>query len=152
MFRNLGTFALLALCLFALVIAMGGCDPEVAGNTEDDAGTEGVVSPITDPVDGLGISKGDFVDLSGAYTYEAPGLSGVLSLHPAARDFKATLWFITDDFKILDESGSWTAQRGGIELLGRVYRYTWNGTHLTIRNLGTPDGRKDIKWLREEDW
>ena len=152
MFRNLERFALLAVCLFAIVIVMGGCDSEVRRHTEDDEETEGVVSPMSDSAGGLGISKGDFVDLSGLYTYDTPELSGVLGLHSAVNDFEASLLFITDDLEISEESGSWTADRGGIELLGRVYRYTWNGTHLTIRNLGTPDGRKDIKWLREEDW
>ena len=153
-FKHLGRFALLAVCLFAIAIAMGSCGGTGNGGEGDDADEGGtdVVSSTSDSAGGLGISKGEFVDLSGLYTYDTAALSGVLGLYPAADDFEANLWFITDDLEILDESGSWTADRGGIELLGRVYRYTWNGTHLTIRNLGTPDGRKDIKWLREEDW
>ena len=213
MFKRLGTFVVLAVCLFAIAIVMGGCgngddeevpayfisaSPESGSTLESDAtivlsfggtpkdvsvnvgqatvtvhtvaisgpfrpgnldlvvkwdgGEESFTYTVNDDDDGVGISKGDFVDLSGLYSYETPELGGVLSLFPAAADFEANLWFLTDDLEISDNSGTWTADRSNIDLLDRVYRYTWNGTHLTIRNLRTPDGRKDIRWLREEDW
>ena len=152
MLKRLGTFAVLAVCLFAMTIAIVGCGGGGGDEEDDDEGGTDVVSPMSDSAGGLGISKGDFVDLSGLYSYETPELGGVLSLFPAADDFEANLWFLTDDLEISDNSGTWTADRSNIDLLDRVYRYTWNGTHLTIRNLRTPDGRKDIRWLREEDW
>ena len=46
MFRNLGTFALLAVCLFALVIAMGSC----GGDDDDDDTTNPPIEPPPPPV------------------------------------------------------------------------------------------------------
>ena len=46
MFRNLGTFAILALCLFALTIAMGSC----GGDDDDDDTTNPPIEPPPPPV------------------------------------------------------------------------------------------------------
>ena len=57
MFKHLGTFAILAVCLFAIVIVMGGCEKSMDGmlpppvTPETDAPETGVAgaSPYDDP-------------------------------------------------------------------------------------------------------
>lgn len=98
MLKRFGTFALLAVCLFAMGMGENGC-----GNGN------GIVNGGC--IDGAAVDRSDFVDLSGVYSYvgyegSALVLGGSLALFPSDDNGirEAKLWFLNDEFETSDES------------------------------------------------
>ena len=139
MFRHLGTFAVLAVCLF--VLAMGDCGNGNGGKKID--------SPIIDPPTETPMEK-----LTGRYELvETVGDSGITRPPDVVGDLVllAVLDTYTMSITIAGETrfvnGSWGADDTHITFDGTKYRYSWDGTYLTFSN---PDGSSlSLKWRKE---
>ena len=132
MFRHLGTFAVLAVCLFAL--AMVGCDIPL----------NSVNVPSTQPsvLSGYNLPPDDMkVKLAGVYrliehsdgkgwTLRAPEVDGVLAL---PLNGKSTISLFGPRYS---ESGSgggpWSADKTHLNYGGPRVPYSWDGRYLTL--------------------
>ena len=149
MLKRLEILGVLAVCLFAIVIVIGGC-----GGDEDDSDE---LPPTSDLTSGTGEDLAGLVDLAGLYEVSYATYEGVLSLFG---NNTANIWYHTKvNVEIIENSGSWTADRTHLTLLGVRYRYSlaWDvnsGTllHLTIHDMPTPDGQEDVPWRLVSDW
>ena len=145
MFKRLGIFAILAVCLFAIVIVMGGCDPD------DPPPPPPIVPPVETKV------ETPMEKLAGSYSLveaqagnepaaRPPGFSGkmflftaggstyTMSLGPAGNQGHYT--------------GTWSADQTHLTFDGDRFLYTWDGTHLTF-SIPDPNGGPEtlnLKW------
>ena len=141
-FKHLGTFALLAVCLFAIVIAMGGCERE-----EDDPPPP--PPPPPPPVELTPMEK-----LTGTYSYveseevvgfdvrESP-VSGRMHLRPGGNG-----WLWTYEFEDRDSYGrsgpTWSANATTLTFIASdgerwVEDYTLEGKVLTVASFAESD-------------
>lgn len=155
MLKHLGTFAILAVCLFAM--AMGDCD-------RDDNGGGGVelIDPPPEPTPmerelaGL-YTLVELRDLKeGGVVVSPPNIVGVLSLFRPSSDSnnKASIWFRFSDGDISELEGTWSADEATITLF-RVMStgYTWDGTYLTLFRLDYGGGLEiRTKWRQKDKW
>ena len=138
MFRYLGRFSVLAVCLFAIVIVMVGCN-----------GGEKKIDPpiVTLP------EKTPGEKLAGRYELvETVGDSGITRPPDVAGDLLLldVLGTYNMSITIAGETrfanGSWGADDTHITFDGTRYRYSWDGTYLTFSN---PDGSSlSLKWQK----
>ena len=135
MLRHLGTFAVLAVCLFAIVIVMVGCgreDPPPPPPAEETpaeklAGSYELVETVGDS----GITR-------------PPDVAGDLLLLPGVLTYTMS---ITTAGETLFANGSWGADDTHITFDGSRYRYSWDGTYLTFSN---PDvSSLSLKWRKD---
>ena len=149
MFRYLGRFAVLAVCLFAIVIVMVGC-----GADEDDPPPP---PPEETPMEKL-TGTYSFVERIRVYNeevHESP-VSGKLHLRPGGNS-----WIATYEWEAGDSSGrsgpTWTADATTITLIYSdgfrlVQEYTLEGKLLTLI-LFDSDGQSTLtqtdKWRKE---
>ena len=156
MFKRLGIFAILAVCLFAIVIVMVGCERD-----EGEKKTEIVKPPVEEtPMEKLpGIYElGELGsrEPNGDLTLQPKLLFlGIMFLYPSSdgssgydsyesngsiRAFgESTRW----------ENETWSADEATIRLTiaGNRTPYTWNGKYLTMTN---DEGY--MRWERTTDW
>ena len=138
MFRYLGRFALLAVCLFAIVIVMGGC-----GTDEDDPPPDKPVEIVTPPP----VELTPMEKLTGSYswvegdsvfenTVNTPTTSGKLHLRPGGNGWLAT--YEDEDGDSFGSSGpTWSANATTLTLIASdgerwVEDYTLEGKVLTL--------------------
>ena len=136
MFKHLGTFALLAACLFAL--AMGDCNGNNGGGT-----TKPKIDPPPTTTTETPMEK-----LDGSYTLvevrigndivRPPEITGDLFLFSAA-GYNFTLFLGTQGQPITALSGPWSADETHLTLGADRTPYNWDGTHLRF-DVPNPDG------------
>ena len=142
MFKHLGRFAILAVCLFAIVIVMVGCGP-------DDPPPPPPPPPLVEtPMEKL-IGVYELAELvverdGGSVTLRPPTVSGSLGLFS---DNTFSLFTIGAEGNVQEFEGPWTADGTHITLDGDRSQYSWDGTHLTI--FGVSGGTKTrFKWRK----
>ena len=154
MFKRLGTFAVLAVCLFAIAIVMVGCG---GGGTDDEE--EVIDSP---PPTSSSLSPA-YRKIVGSYTASRGGSGN----NP---DWKGYLTLSSDNtFQIRwigrtrsEDTGRWTVVDGTTLILDGVrHSYTYTdkiggsttrspvALVLNIDGMKTPDGRGRVQWFRE---
>ena len=136
MFRHLGTFAPLALCLFALVIAMGGYGGgEGTEGTETSSSSssriEGNYEASVEAWDGLLIVK---TTGTGSTTF------GIFWDHPWGNSYAGT------------RNGRWDAVDRTFHFGGERYeaRYYAGDTVIEIINMPTPVDQRTVRWEKLE--
>ena len=141
MFKHLGRFAILAVCLFAL--AMVGCNGGEGGNGNG-KGTD-IIKPAAEPT--------PMEKLTGFYSLveawedneevaRPPEFSGSLFLYS---DGTSSMHLtVLGNFSLT--TGTWSVDKTHLTLDGERGRYTWDGTHLTISDA---DGSFHIKWRKD---
>ena len=159
MFKHLGRFGVLAVCLFAIVIVMGGC-----GTDNNGKGTDPIKPP---PVDNNGkgtdpMMETPMVKLTGTYSLVesqevrdgevVKTVSGKLDLRPGSDG-----WLVTYE---LEDGGSfgvsgptWTANATTLTLIDSdgdrsVENYTLEGKFLTLATF-FEQGVRIEKWLKD---
>ena len=137
MFRHLGTFAVLAVCLF--VLAMVGC------NREDPPPPPPPPLPEETPAEKL-TGLYDLVETVGdSGVTRPPDIIGDLTLVGVFRTYTYTM-SITIAGETRSVNGSWSVDDTHITFDGTRLRYSWDGTYLTFSN---PDGSSlSLKWRK----
>ena len=148
MFRQFGRFAPLALCLFAIVIAMGGCGDEVNFKDEvEEIDLPPTSSPLADKI------VGSYFTGSGS----VPGWEGYLTLSSdntfqirwigRTRSEDTGRWTVVDGttltFDGVRHSYTYTDKMGGSTTRSPV------ALAITIDGMKTPDGQRKVTWFRE---
>ena len=158
MLKRLGRFAVLAVCLFAMAIV--GCGTDNGGGKGK--GTE-IIKPTTEPtpmekLPGLyELVEFEVAGDGGGIIFRPPTIHGVLSLHAyygpgIDGNNDASIWFLFEG-RIVEEKGTWSADKANITIASLRARYTWDGTYLTLPDLPIEDGVKArLKWQRTDDW
>ena len=135
MFKHLGRFAVLAVCLFAIVIVMGGCDIPL----------NSVNVPSTQPsvLGGYNLPPDDMKEkLAGVYrliehsdgrgsTLRAPDVDGVLAL-PLNGKCSMSLFGPRYTGNASREGPSWSADKTHLTVGDRRNPYSWDGRYLTL--------------------
>ena len=155
MFRNLGTFAPLALCLFAIVIAMGSCGPPKNTNSQTKPlGTEDFATAWADTKEHMGSNPAAENQLAGRYTarIETSNLSLDGSLTLSTRGYFLLEWS-GGQSAASSREGDWTA--GSMYLILDDVRYKYDfqksasQSKLRISKMPTPGGRQTVEWKKQ---
>ena len=155
MLKHLGTFAILAVCLFTM--AMGDCNRD-----DTEGGGVELIDNEPTPMEKLaGIYElVELQDLKqGGAVVSPPNIVGVLSLFPyygpsSDSNNEASIWFRFIDGDISEIEGTWSADEATITLF-RVMStgYTWDGTYLTLFRLAYDGGLEmRTKWRQKAKW
>ena len=156
-FKQLGTFALLAVCLFAIVIAMGGCERE-----EDDPPPDKPVEIVTPPP----VELTPMEKLTGTYSYvegeavvglevQDPPVSGRMHLRAGGNG-----WLWTYEYEDGDSFGNsgptWSANATTLTTIESdgtrwVEDYTLEGKVLTVASFAESDDESSYieKWRKD---
>ena len=152
MFKRLGIFAILAVCLFAIVMVMVGCE------REDEIDKPIVPPPVETQVELTPMEKlagtYSWVEGEGVVDFEVqdPPVSGSLHLRPGGNGWLAT--FNLQDGDSFGNSGStWTANATAITFIDSdgdrfVEDYTLEGKVLTLTRFDE-DGAFIQKWRKD---
>ena len=152
MFKRLGIFAVLAVCLFAIVIVMVGCERE-----------DKIDPPIVPPVEETKVELTPMEKLAGTYSLVEStqvyvegdiwkAVSGKLHLRPGGNGWLTT--FEDEDGDSTGVSGpTWTANATTITFITSgdrwVEDYTWEGKVLTLAFFGDDDFARIEKWRKD---
>ena len=159
MLKHLGTFAILAVCLFTM--AMGDCnrDDTEGGGVEL---IDNFPPPEPTPMEKLAglYTLVELRDLKeGGVVVSPPNIGGVLSLFPyfgpsSDSNNKASIWFRFSDGDISELEGTWSADEATITLFRIMSTgYTWDGTYLTLFRLDYGGGLEiRTKWRQKDKW
>ena len=159
MFKHLGRFAVLAVCLFAIAIVMVGCDG-------DEDGPPPIVPPIVPPVvtqveklPGLyELVEVRFTVDGDTIIARPPIFRGTLGLHPyygpgIDGNDKYSMSVLHESGSIFEVAGFWSADESHFSMDRDPIRYTWDGTYLTLSNIEFEEGGKgSIKWRQTDKW
>ena len=151
MFKRLGTFAVLAVCLFAIVIVMGGCNRD---DPPPDKPIEIVKPPVElTPMEKLtgtySLLESDEVLLDGEVLI---AVSGSLHFRPGGNG-----WLVTVEYEDGDSYGdsgpTWTANATAITFIlsdgeRLVEEYTLEGKVLTLASFTEDDFARIEKWRK----
>lgn len=165
MFRHLGRFALLALCLFALVIAMGSCGE--GGVIEGTESTETVGTETSEPsAFDLSLERAkerlqaQRDRLVGEYKTRHDGWEGELRISTFFSQHFNLNWTNPQGRRFPTETGTWginnadgsevkfTDSDTGLSLLHKV---TFHPNGIRLTNMWIPDGRPatTVAWLKQ---
>lgn len=160
MFKHLGTFGILAVCLFAMTMAIVGCgrdDPPPPPPIEI-LPEETKVETQVEKLQGTYILvEIEVSDDGGAVILRPPALRGSLLLHgdygPGNdSNYRASMWFLRGDTgETVEHVGVWSVVGATITIVGRRSGYTSDGTYLNLTNYDVGDGLKGrMKWRRSD--
>ena len=150
MFKRLGTFAILAVCLFAIVIVMVGCgEGEVTEETESTEGTD--TSSTSDPR--IEKRKADMVGNYQAIQEDVDEWAGSLLINSIFGQEYSLTWTDPQGNELPRKTGKWdVVDMTHLRLDGVPYPTTfyWSDGHsgIEISNMPTPVGRRRVKWAR----
>ena len=138
MFKRLGRFAVLAVCLFAIAIVMGGC------NRDDPPPPPPIELPTETPGQKL-TGQYELVETVGdSGVTRPPDITGDLFLFDLLGTYTMSITIAGETRSVVN--GSWGADDTHITLDGTRLRYSWDGTYLTYSN---PDGSSlSLKWRK----
>ena len=145
MFRQLGNFALLALCLFAIAIVMGSCG---RGDTEGTEGTD--TSSTSDP--SIENRKAGMVGHYRAIAEDVDGWGGSLLINSILGQEYTLTWTDPQGNEFSRKTGKWDVVDMTYLILDGVgYTTVFYGSSaghsgIEISNMPTPVGRRTVQW------
>ena len=147
MFKQLGRFGVLAVCLFAIVIVMVGCNGNGGGGEGGNGngkGTEIIKPEVETPMEKLAGTYTLVEIRVGNEIIRPPDMSGDLNLYRlSGYPYDMSLTVLGNPLGRV--SGTWSADETTITLDGDRSPYSWDGTHLTFA-VPTDDGLANVKW------
>ena len=134
MFKRLGIFAILAVCLFAIVIVMVGCNGNGGeGGNGNGKGTEIIKPKVETPAEKLaGTYSLVEVRHPDGRILRPPSITGEMFLRNSDTISNA-LYLTSADGDTADMEFTWSADETYfLDEVGDRISYTWDGTHLTL--------------------
>ena len=144
MFKHLGRFVVLAVCLFTIAIVMVGC-----GADEDDPPPPPPPPPVEEtPAENLVGSYTLVSTQRGGKTVFPPDLSGKMFLSPPGGIRSSIYLGLGDDLTPFIEF-TWSADSTHLTLGGDRTPYTWDGTHLSFAVPDPDGGFFYLRWRKD---
>ena len=151
MFKRLGIFAVLAVCLFAIAIVMVGCGTGNGGDDEEEKKTDIVTLLTETPMEKL---VGTYTLVEAERNGEIrrpPAITGKMFLRaPGGISSPSSIHIGTGDIVVLSLQFPFSVDETYFSMGQDQTRYTWDGTHLSFSVSDPTDGSVfTLKWRKE---
>ena len=153
MFKRLGTFAVLAVCLFAIAMVMVGCgrdDPPIDKPIDPPPVEKPIVPKVETPLEKLAGSYNLVEVFDGIITLRIPEVDGRLYMEEGGGDWFWSLNFVNLDNGLVKNSGeTWSPSATGIAFI--TSDGEWLGTEYTLVGSLLTLERDDLitKWRKK---